>query len=219
MLNEASLSKVLQRLSEERPVFHSEADLQHALAWSIQRAFPSARVRLEMRAPGIAERLHLDAWFQIDAERTALEIKYKSHRLQTTVNGESFDLLGHGAQDLGRYDFLKDVQRLERVCDGGAAERGFAIMITNDPAYWTTRGSSVGSACESYRLTPGREVSGSLQWGANAGPGTTRGRELPIVLRRRYLLHWQAFSVVVPGVRGGEFRSLIVPVGGRTIAR
>jgi hypothetical protein len=39
----------MNRLALRRPVFHSEADFQHGLAWQIQLDHPDARVRLETR--------------------------------------------------------------------------------------------------------------------------------------------------------------------------
>src|SRR5664280_2719473 len=36
-------------LAVGRPVFHSEADIQHAFAWELQRTHPAARIRLETR--------------------------------------------------------------------------------------------------------------------------------------------------------------------------
>ncbi len=50
-------------------------------------------------------------------------------------SGESFTLLDHGAQLLGRYDFLKDVSRLQQVVAVNPAVRGYAILLTNDSSY------------------------------------------------------------------------------------
>ena len=43
------LYDVLRSLSCQRPIFHSEADFQHALAWLIHLQHPDAIVRLEYR--------------------------------------------------------------------------------------------------------------------------------------------------------------------------
>ena len=43
------LDQVLPALARRRPIFHSEADFQLALAWEIQTARPAAGVRLEKR--------------------------------------------------------------------------------------------------------------------------------------------------------------------------
>lgn len=41
------IEQVLKELAKKRPVFHSEADFQHALAWEIQITYPDANIRLE----------------------------------------------------------------------------------------------------------------------------------------------------------------------------
>lgn len=41
------IEKCMKSLSEKRPIFHSEADFQFALAWEIQKEYPKANVRLE----------------------------------------------------------------------------------------------------------------------------------------------------------------------------
>lgn len=43
------LAAVMGDLAGLRPVFHSEADFQLALAWQVQHADPHATVRLETR--------------------------------------------------------------------------------------------------------------------------------------------------------------------------
>jgi hypothetical protein len=46
---EALVAAALDRLAQRRPIFHSEADLQLALAWELQTSYPDAAVRLEKR--------------------------------------------------------------------------------------------------------------------------------------------------------------------------
>ena len=124
------IDDLMTDLARVRGMFHSEADFQHALAWQIHEASPQSQVRLEVdvaRAAG--RRMYLDIW--LPEERIAIELKYLTRRLDLTHRGERFALRDH-AQDLGRYEFLKDVQRLEvmrsmpGVCGGrvrGAAHQ------------------------------------------------------------------------------------------------
>ena len=42
------IPKIMNELSKLRPIFHSEADFQHALAWEVHRCFPEAAIRLEL---------------------------------------------------------------------------------------------------------------------------------------------------------------------------
>jgi hypothetical protein len=43
------LRDTLALLSQQRPIFHSEADFQHALAWRFHQTDETARIRLEYR--------------------------------------------------------------------------------------------------------------------------------------------------------------------------
>jgi hypothetical protein len=42
-----SISEVLAALAKQRPLFHSEADFQHAIAWELHERLPRASVQLE----------------------------------------------------------------------------------------------------------------------------------------------------------------------------
>lgn len=48
-MNEIEPASLLDELASTRPIFHSEADFQHALAMLIARQHPTARLRLETR--------------------------------------------------------------------------------------------------------------------------------------------------------------------------
>jgi len=98
----------------ERPIFHSDADFQHALAWRILLSVPDAQVRLEYRLQ-LAERIYLDLWVRTADGSVALELKYPTRKLQCRVAGEEFALKDQSAQDVRRYDFIKDIARLEQV--------------------------------------------------------------------------------------------------------
>ena len=107
--------QILQELSQIRPVFHSEADFQHALAWEIHRALPDSQLRLEFVPPWLESRPHLEIWVQRGLDALAIELKYKTRKIIAMNGDELLFLQDHSAQDLGRYDFLKDIQRLEDV--------------------------------------------------------------------------------------------------------
>lgn len=56
----SDIEAVLQSLSTVRPVFHSEADFQHALAWALRDGQVVRDVRLD-RPHGL-ERVYVDIW-------------------------------------------------------------------------------------------------------------------------------------------------------------
>jgi hypothetical protein len=97
----------------DRPVFHSEADLQHHLAWTIRDLEPDVQVRLETR-PQLGRRRSMDVLLvdRRSGERLGIELKYPTRALVTTWGGEAFTLLNQSAQDITRYDICTDVRRL-----------------------------------------------------------------------------------------------------------
>jgi hypothetical protein len=203
----SELEALIAAVAEARPIFHSEADFQHAFAWQLHHAYPDARVRLETRpSPGV----RLDVLATIDGRRIAFELKYLVRAISVTIDGDLFDLPNQGAQDLRRYDFVKDVARLEVMLRDGAADEGFAIVVANDPSYWQT-GDYSRFIDAAFRINEGRKIEGVLAWAAHAGAGTTRGREEPITLSGSYQTGWRDFSQL-DGERYGAFRYLAVAV-------
>jgi len=202
------LRATMAALAGTRPLFHSEADFQHALAWQVHTTHPDARVRLETRIrPG--ERL--DVSLVIEGRRIAIELKYLLRKFTTTIDGELFELPNQAAQDLGRHAFVKDIGRLERMRIEGLADDAYAIALTNDPSYWRP-GSRDGTIDTAFRLHEGRRLAGVLAWAAHAGAGTIRGREKPIELGGDYLVAWDDYSEF-GDERAGHFRYLVVEVG------
>jgi len=198
----------LTDLARERPIFSSEADFQHALAWQLHLQDPGAKIRLEHRPS--STRMYLDIVVESDNKRTAIELKYKTRKLDATVNGETFRLADQGAQDCGKYDVLKDIERLERIVDGEQFHEGYMVFLTNDPHYFVSREEDNETVDRQFRLTEGRVLTGELKWSEAAGPGTIKGREEPIRLSGQYTVNWKPYSQV--DAPYGEFRMIIVSV-------
>jgi len=203
------LSTLLDALAVRRPAFHSEADLQHELAWELRASGAASAVRLERPFETADGTINLDLAATTSAGRLAVELKYWKKRLDIHLSDEHFALKNQGAHDISRYDFWKDVWRLERLIGAGLADAGAAIVLTNDPGYW--RQGRYGTIDAAFRLHEGRVASGRLAWAESAGAGTTRGRTSPIDLRGEYAVRWRDYSAPGPEV---AFRSLVIPVSG-----
>ena len=201
------IANSLKALARRRPLFHSEADLQHALAWQLQLDHPQAQLRLETR-PLHGKAVFLDLALMLDGQRVAVELKYLVRGLQVDLEGELFTLRHQSAHDVRRYDVVKDLCRLEDIVRAGAADVGVLVALTNDPAYWTSgRGGTIDAA---FRLHEGQVLGGSVGWAAHAGAGTTDKRTEMLSLAGRYPLQWTDYSDV--GGSAGRFRALIVEV-------
>jgi hypothetical protein len=201
----------LAALAAHHPIFHSEADFQHAFAWSLHVSHPDAAVRLERPVPTPLKVMHVDLVATRGNDVVACELKYKTRELDAVVRGEHYALQSHAAQPIGRYDFLMDVARLEAVRHALSATSCWAVLLTNDSAYWSEPGSIDGISA-SFSLSPGRTCSGTLQWGAATSAGTRRARERPITLAGHYCFQWRDYSTVDVPSRG-RFRYLAVEVG------
>jgi hypothetical protein len=167
-------------------------------------------MRLEFKPPHSKERVYLDIWAADKETVLAIELKYKTRGLEVTVEGEDFHLLDQSAQDLARYDCLKDIQRLERVL---STNRGiaYAVFLTNDSAYWKEPMNSQ-TVDASFRIHQGRSATGELRWGTDASKGTTHGREESILIRGAYNFNWQNYSRVAE-TSYGTFKYLLVRIG------
>jgi len=189
------MNEMMSRLSKSRPVFHSEADLQHALAWEIHKHYSNCSIRLEIKPPYLKERIYLDVWCVHGKEIIAIELKYKTRGLIVNVNEENFGLLNQSAQDIGRYDLIKDIQRLEQIVSSRSSIVGYAIFLTNDSAYWTIPRSNQ-TVDASFRIHDGRILTGELSWAPGASEGTMHGREDRLHVKGAYNLKWKDYSEI-----------------------
>ena len=84
------LEAALDALAARRPVFHSEADFQHALAWQVQQANPAAAIRLEKRV-AVRPSVVLDLLIELGGARLGVELKYLRRAMSVEVDGEAFE--------------------------------------------------------------------------------------------------------------------------------
>jgi hypothetical protein len=203
------LDGVLANMAAKRPVFHSEADLQHAFAWEVHTLDPLMRVRLETHPE---PNLNLDLLFsRPDLDRhTAVELKYKSDLWVGDVDGEPFALKRHGASDRNCYRIVKDISRLERFTKDRPNWDGVLVTLSNEPSYWTaaTHGRETNAAA--FRVYEGVQLAGTRAWGPATGASTKKDMEEPIVLVGQHDLRWRDYSRL-QGSRG-LFRVLVVEV-------
>jgi hypothetical protein len=201
---------LMSELARSRPIFHSDADFQHALAWQIHEAMPDGSVRLEFKPfPDDDKRMYLDIW--LPSAGVAIELKYLVQGLDVTHNKERFSLADQAAQPPHRYKFLVDVERLEYTLDQyQSAKEGYAILLTNQPQYWNLplRANTTDSA---FRLHESRKITGKLDWSENTAPGTKGGDGRTLVIKGIYDLRWRDYSAF-GNARNEQFRYLVVPV-------
>ena len=187
------MRRALIVLANKRPLFHSEADFQHSLAWLIHELLPGASIRLEIPRPIQSGSIHLDICAVRNELALAIELKYKTRALSARVCDEQFVLKDQNARDQGRYDFIKDIQRLEQITKNQSMTFGYAILLTNDNAYWKRPGTRQTSDV-AFRLHEGRVLQGNLRWGGETASGTKQGRNELLRLEGSYTIHWEDYS-------------------------
>lgn len=206
------IHNVMRELSSKRPIFHSEADFQHGLAWEIHLKYPSCQIRLEYQPPFVDDRMYLDLLVSDNHFCTVIELKYITKKLQIEWNGEKFNLKNQDATDLARYDFIKDITRLEKVVANQANLNGYALLLANESSLWrpTVNRNKIPNDIH-FRIHEGRVLQGKLDWRPNTGEGTKKGRESALNLLGTYRLEWNDFSEF-DGERYGKFKFLLVRI-------
>jgi hypothetical protein len=206
---EVSLAAVMVRLRCDRPVFHSEADLQHAFARVLWELAPSVGVRLEV-CQHVSDRIErLDLLCVGPSRSAAIEFKYKTRQWSGTAGYpvETYALKPHGAPDLARRDFAFDIARLERFCDR-PGQNDLAVLVTNGRSLWSEpKPGAKRTRDHEFRIHEGRTLTGKLLWGAEGYKLNTR------TLRDVYRMQWQPYSLLDGA--GGEFRCLAAAVASR----
>jgi hypothetical protein len=183
----------MHELSHIRPIFHSEADFQHAFAWELHKSMPDLNVRLEYPWNTGVKQNHLDIFAFGERSVFAYELKYKTKKLIINVDGEQYSLRDQLAPDHGRYDVLKDITRLEQLSTNYQNFNGFVILLSNDSVYWN-KPNKPDAIDVQFRMHDGCELSGELGWGIGASAGTIQGREHLLNLRSSFKVRWEDYS-------------------------
>ena len=185
------LPKLLTSLAAQRPLFHSEADFQHALAWEIHSRHPNVSIRLEYPTGDLKDKEYVDIWVELPSGGImAIELKYKTRSLNAEVFGQHYRLREHSARDEGRFDLLHDVERLERLIAARQSIVGAAVLHTIDSRYWKRSKWDRRAKDAKFRLYEGRHLTGVLAWRAGAANVTMGRRKARIKLVGCYAASW-----------------------------
>ena len=203
------VTAVMADLAATRPVFHTEADFQHAFAWTLQTRHPQARIRLERRLAATTNE-RLDVLAVVDDVTVAVELKYPVAAVDAVVDGGRFILRAQGAEDTSQFGFVSDIIRVERLVTAGVCDVGVTVLLSNNPKLWRTPPVRAKPTIDAmFRLTEGRGLAGRLAW---AGGNWWRGTfPEAIELAGRYPLDWAPYATL-PDVARGEFRWLAATV-------
>lgn len=156
-----TLNNILQDLSKIRPIFHSEADFQHALAIKLSI---NNDIRLERRFFVNEENFYVDILLLNHGKPSiAIELKYKTAILDITHQNEDFNLKNQAANDLGRYHFREDIYWLEQLKNKKLIDKAFSIFLTNDAKYWN-HPTTNETMDQEFRIHQGAQIIQEAQW-------------------------------------------------------
>lgn len=204
--------KILGVLAKRRPVFHSESDFQHALAWQIHEMHPALNPRLEYPLERPTRKACDMVLFQGGKMVMAIELKYPCRNLNYENKGEMFTLKSAPA-DSGRHGTLKDIERMEEFIEEieeteKRTIQAAVITLTNDPDLWNGLKTQRRTGAE-FDIQEGKIVSRTLKWAPHTSIKTKRAYP-KIRLFGRYIMKWQDYSRIDES--NGIFRYLHIPV-------
>jgi hypothetical protein len=209
------INNIMERLSSNRPLFHSESDLQHELALILANE-SNKKIRLEKPFLNIplnkSKNIKIELDLFLPNEKVGIELKYKTIKRNIKFNGEDFFLKNHAAQNLGRFDFFDDFRRLLMLKKQGIINIGFVIFLTNDPLYWNRiqrSNFSSNFSMEDERVIKKNTI---LTWEGNPGENSVTpkrlGEHAKIEVDNELILTWKKYSEF----EGCKFRYLVVQV-------
>ena len=198
---------IKEALKKRKDFFTREQEIQIYLADYLNRKNLFDNVYLEYHIPSNSlvnyqwkdsNNIYIDIVIVSGNKYYPVEIKYKT--ISQTVPLKLFGtpspvVLGHhGAQNIGCYDFWKDIKRLELFEENFEnVEQGIMLFVTNDQSYLQPpRNNEVGYA--QFSIEQSREVeSGTiLDWNGALSISVNRP---PITLKRDYSLKWNELNL------------------------
>lgn len=138
--------------------------------------------------------LRLDVVVKSGGEYCPVELKYKTKKVERQIarfdkelHNKFVVMKNQGAQDLGMYDFWKDVRRVELVRNRfERVKGGLAVFVTNDEFY--TKGSKESSNNYLFNMDAGKAHSKQKHW---AKPESTCAKTHPnFEVEREYTIEW-----------------------------
>lgn len=210
---------VVQFLSGESVLFSNESDLQLRLSCYLKHSGHYDRVEVEYYVPfqelqqqnpsltttnfPWASDLYIDIVVEKDGQFVPIELKYPTKdiwgaftRFGVAVTAKVPMLKNQGAQDIVRYNYWKDVRRIEalRQAYDETVVGGLAVMVTNDPSYQNNpTNPNVGYA--NFSIKNGRTVTQPQNRNMSWQNGVSVAKNHPdFQIDGSYSIHWQPMS-------------------------
>lgn len=201
-------SDIAAFIASNKKLLFNERDFQTQLAvWLGKSHNAYDDVALEYYVPKIClgdeyiweqEDLRMDIVVEKDGEFVPVELKYKTKNARVSLSRFGVKLEGlhevmknQGAQDHGRYDFWKDIRRIELVRKHFTnVKGGLAVFMTNDEAY--TKEPRAMSNFHAFSMSAGTHPARKA-WKA---PESKSAQNRPdFTLERDYTIEWNTKTI------------------------
>lgn len=213
------LNKMMKKMANDEKIFQNEAQFQFDLAWEIRNELSTQGYQIllerwtnneqgkKQNGKAYNKKSYTDIVVHHEKEGdVAIELKYK----MTDKDCKNRKFPKQEAQDLGKYDFLLDVSRNERLLKektvlGYKFIKGYAIILTNDHLYWHVA-TNHDYQYEEFRIDNGvdknndslpvKVLAGTKSWSWKNGvvSNSVGGRIDPIVLDKDYIGYWKRYD-------------------------
>lgn len=198
MITKLDIENILKNLASRGDLYLCESQFQFDLAKEISRRFKKSVIHLEFPSEiiGTNRFVYYDIVVQENTQYFVIELKYKTKEDEITYKGENYPLKNQAAQDLGRFDYLKDISRIEQwsiLNPNRQFGGGVAIILTNDSSYWTRDGKNCNY--EEFSLKDGLKImAGKKNWKSGTTPASTGiNRISGLTLRDNYSINWNGY--------------------------
>jgi|WetSurMetagenome_2_1015567.scaffolds.fasta_scaffold222964_1 hypothetical protein len=211
-----NVKNILLSLISKRLLFHSEDDFKFSLAWEIKSYLPDSTIILEKpykdKSGSI---LYFDIMIHMNKSIIPIELKYKTDFLDY----KEYNLKKHAALNHSRYDFIKDISRIEKFCSGNDnAKNGFVIFLTNEKAYWDSKYEVKNSEDKYFKIDEQRKeiIKGEHNWNCDCNIKELKkkygNRTNSIILNNTYPIEWSDYSKLENIDKSNIFKYLLIDI-------
>lgn len=194
MITKVEIENIIQKFGNTGNLFLCERQFQFDLAQEISKTFNNYAVHLEFPSEkNCCDRL-LFYYIVIEEKNQyfVIELKYKTKNADIIYKNNKYSLKNQSAQDLGRFDFLKDISRIEQwnqFNPNRTFAGGVAMILTNDSSYWEKTGENCNY--EAFALKDETTiVAGKKEWSSENLNYVGKARKNGLNLLHDYTVKW-----------------------------
>lgn len=194
MITKVEIENIIQKFGKSGNLFLCERQFQFDLAQEILKNFNDCVVHLEF--PSEKHCCNHLVFYDIVIEEKnqyfVIELKYKTRKADITYKNNKYSLKNQSAQDFGRFDFLKDISRIEQWNQFNPNRTfvgGVAVILTNDSSYWEKTGENCNY--EAFALKDETTiVAGKKEWGSENLDYVGKARKDGLNILNDYDIKW-----------------------------